>query len=271
MLRRLFQATGLLAILAFTGCGLSKVTPVSPDKPATVDSRLIEGIRSDPDHRGLVVSYIGGSCDGPARLVLTESKTRIDARVAVKQKALPAGTFCDAAGHGRTVKARLAQPIGDRTIWAAGHEYVPFDGARLLEPSTLPPGFTGFAESGISTKSSAGLGSVVITATWAMERFEPRSTSAINVCPASRGYIEVKIGPVGSDHPVDWTKVGTVKIATATADLYRQGTPKKPGGWAYLWTINHSSVEVGNFAGCERDRLLSRTELLRIAESLRPA
>lgn len=271
MLRRLFQATGLLAILALTGCGLSNVTPVSPDKPGTADRQWIEGIRSDPDHRGLVVNYIGGSCDGPARLVLTESKTRIDARVAVKEKALPRGVICDAAGHSRIVKARLAQPIGERTIWAAGREYVPFDGARLLEPSTLPPGFTGAAESGSSTKSSAASGSVVITTTWVIGRSEPRSTSAVNACPATRGYIEVKIGPVGADHPVDWTKVGTVKIAAATADLYRQGTPKKPGGWAYLWTINHSSVEVGNFAGCERDRLLSRTELLRVAESLRPA
>lgn len=271
MLKRAVQATGLLIVLGLAGCGLSSATPLSPDQPATVDSQLIEGIRSDPDHRGLVVSYIGGSCDGPARLVLTESKTRIRVRVAVKQKALPRGVVCDAAGHVRTVKARLAQPIGDHTIWAAGRRYVPFDGARLLEPSTLPPGFTGVEESGVSTKSSAASGSVLITTTWATGYFEPRSTSAINSCLASRGRIEVRIGPVGADHRVDWTKVGTVKIAAATADLYRDGSAKKPYGWAYLWTNNRSSVEVGNFVGCKGDRLLSRTELLRVAESLRPA
>lgn len=272
MLRRACRTTGLVGILALTGCGLLfNVPPVRPHAPSTVDSQLINGIRSYPDHRGLVVSYIGGSCDGPARLVLTESRTRIDARVAVKQKQLPPGVICDAAGHDRTVNARLSQPIGDRTIWAAGREYVPFDGARLLEPSTLPPGFTGVAETGGSVKSSTAAGSVVITTTWTTGHFEPRSTSNVNVCPATRGELVVQIGPVAATHPVDWTKVGTVKIAATTADLYRQGTSNKPDGWAYVWTRNHSSVEVGNFAGCESDRLLSRTELLRVADSLRPA
>lgn len=269
MRRGLVGAAGLAGLLVATGCAALPTGVV--DGPASVDVQQIDGIRSYPNHRGLVVSYTGGGCDGPARLVLTETKTRVDARVAVRQKGLPAGVVCSAVGIPRTVRARLAEPISDRKVWAAGRQYVPFDGARLLEPSTLPPGFTGSADSGSSVKSSAAAGSVVTTTTWAIRHFEPESTSNVNRCPATRGELGVQIGPVAADLPADWTNVDTVKIATDTADLYRQGPSNKPGGWAYRWTTDHTSVEVSNFAGCQSDRLLSKAELLRIATSLRPA
>lgn len=264
MRRGVVGAAGLIGILVLTGCGLRSA---APDRPISVASQQIDGIRSDPDHRGLVVSYTGGGCDGPARLVLTESKTRIKARVMVKQ---PSGQVnCAAVGIPRTVRARLVKPIGHRQVWAAGRHYVPFDGARLLVPSVLPRGFGRPLEMGGSTGSASAAAAPVVTTTW-VTSYNSHAAEIGAACPAARGWLEVRIGPATGDQSHGWTKVGTVKVGAAAAGLFRAGASKRPTGWAYIWTTHRSSVEVDNTANCKGDRLLSKTELLRVAESLRP-
>jgi len=233
-----------------------------------VDSDQINGVRSYPDHRGLVVSYVGGGCDGPARLVLTESKTRIQARVVVKQPTGPVN--CAAVGIPSTVQARLAAPIGDRSLWAGGREYVPFDGARLLMPSALPRGFGGPVEVGTSAASSSSSAAAVVTTTW-VRTFNSHAATSGEACQAAFGSLDVRIGPTTVDLSHGWTKVDTAKIGPATASLYRDGATRTPTGWAYIWTRQPSDIEVRNTVDCQGDRLINRTELLRIARSLRPA
>ncbi len=45
---------------------------------------VIEGLLVDSDRRGLVASYTGGAGDGPARLAVTETVSRIDVAVVIE-------------------------------------------------------------------------------------------------------------------------------------------------------------------------------------------
>jgi len=51
--------------------------------------------------------------------------------------------------------------------------------------------------------------------------------------------------------------------------LWRQGSTSAPSGWAYVWKADQGSVEVVAQTGCEGDRILTPTELLKVAQSLR--
>ncbi|MBO0811385.1 MAG: hypothetical protein J2P23_04985 [Microlunatus sp.] len=260
------KVVGLAGVVVLAACGQPAGAPAGP---ASVELRLIDGIRTDPDHRGLVVSYTGGACDGPARLVLTEGKTRIRARVMVRQDARR--EVCAAVGISRTVRARLAQPIGDRKVWVSGRRYVPFDGARLLVPSALPSGFGRRSETGLSAESASTPATPVVTTTWVTSFNSDPSAPTGETCPAAEGSLDVRIGPADGYQPHGRTKIGTVRIGTASADLYRDGTAKRPTSLAYIWTDRRGRVEVDNTVGCMGDRLLSKAALLRVAESLRQA
>ncbi|WP_091518795.1 hypothetical protein [Microlunatus soli] len=226
-------------------------------------------MRTDPDHQGLVVSYIGGACDGRARLAVTEKGSRIDAKVLVERKM---NVSCTDVGIPRTVAARLARPIGERTVWSSGREYVPFDGAHLLTPAPVPAGFGGVNEKAESWAGPTSPRGRVVTSTWVTSRFDANAAAPDGECRATRGFLTVEIGPVPAGRTSGRAKVGTARIGTATAQVYRDGPTDDPAGWSYVWQVDHRRVELGNSGNCnEQDRLLSRTELLRVARSLQPA
>lgn len=264
---RIGGAVAVIGLVATAGAGLSGCTP---DSARTVGSNSINGVRSDPDHQGLVVSYTGGGCDGPARLVLTESPTRIDADVVIGSNGFGSGA-CSAVGYFRTVGARLAAPIGERTVWSDGLQQVPFDGALLLSPTKLPPDFTGTWERGSADGSASSVNGANVTTTWVTRRFDASLTAIGGRCQPSRGSVDVRVAPVSADSARRRARIGTAAVGAAKARLYRDGSSKKPVALSYVWTVGRHSVEITTSATCTGDQILDRTELLAVAKSLRPA
>lgn len=235
----------------------------APEAGEDVGSSLVEGVRTDPDHRGLVVSYVGGACDRRARLVVDEAPGAVDARVEVRSSRGP----CTAVGIARTVSARLEEPLGARTLRVGGREHVPFDGARLLVPTALPPGFEAGAELG-RTPPGPGRGRTATTTTWVTTYRDPAPEG--DVCTPGRGTFEVLMAPVGSDEPRGLTRVGTARVGSRTARVHRDDEPRGPHLWSYAWTSGRHTVVVTSSADCAGDRPLDRAELLGVATSLGP-
>ncbi|WP_375423045.1 hypothetical protein [uncultured Friedmanniella sp.] len=261
MRRRRSSAVGLLAALGLAAGGLTGCSSV-------MSAGSIQGVRSDPDHQGLVVSYLGGGCDGPVRLKLKETPTRIDADLVMGPGG---GGTCAAVGYPRTVTARLAQPIGKRTIWSGGDEQIPFDGADLLVPTDLPQGFAAPSESGDGDGWSPDPEAAVATSTWTTQWSPEKTAGAAGECRPTRGELAIRLGPGSTNRYLGSTKVGTARIGAATASIYRLGSSRRPVGWAYVWTRGRLGVELASSATCRGDQPLDRTDLLRVARSLRPA
>ena len=228
----------------------------------------VDGLRTDPDGQGLVASYTGGSCDGPAQLKVNETATRIDVSVVVKP-VLGVGGACDSAGHPRTVTARLEQPVGTRSIWFLGRRQVPFDGARLLliPAAVLPPDLTRTAESGGLADQTSQQGDAV-TSDWHTTYLRVASASTTSTCTPGNGYLDIHTGPA-ADLTSGWTAVSTAAIGTAEAQLYRSGTSRNPDGWAYTWKTDRDSVAIANLNVCRGDHLFGAAELLRLARALK--
>ena len=247
------------------------------------DSRLIDGLLADSDEKGFAATYIGGLCDGAARLAVTESPQRIDLSVLVGPD--PTGDrSCPAMGISRTVTARLTQPIGARPIFSGGIRQIPFDGARRLTPSTLPPHFTVSSQQWggepapdpDSTRPvPSGEGSSADTASattrWTATYTQPQQAS--NRCTPTRGLIEVDLAPAGVNELAanGWSPTVVVQVGDHQARLWREGTGDAPRGWAYVWQADQGSVQVLARLACEGDRILDAKELLELAKSLRPS
>lgn len=232
----------------------------------------IGSLRTDPDGRGLVAGYDGGSCDGPARLVANETPTRVVVVSVAVAPVLGAGGACDSAAHLRTAGARLRQPIGTRTVSSGGQQLIPFDGARLLVPTAgLPVGYAEAYESGNVIEPVSTPSGTIVTDNWVTSYARPAPPTPTD-CPVSRGIIDITIGPRSAAHLTsDWTAVSRVPIGTTKAQLYRQGPSRAPQGFAFTWTTAQGSVEVVNQEFCRGDRLLTGAELLVVAQSLKPA
>lgn len=266
----------LPAVLLLAGCaGCSAAGSAE-------STSLIYGLVTDSDRQGLVASYIGGACDGPARLAVTENASRIEVTVNIGTD--PHGSeACPAVGYSRTVAARLAQPIGTRAIFSGDYRQVPFDGSRKLLPSVLPLNFAKTSEESGSEPAldpaqssipaatpSSGLNAENATTRWAVTYAQPQP--AIDRCVPTRGVIEIQVGPASADDFASgWSAAGTVNIAGHPARLWRAGNASAPTGWAYAWKADRGTVEVMAQAGCQGDRLLDAAELLKVAQSLKSA
>lgn len=257
-MRGRWGAAGLAGLLLLAGCG------PAGGGGSRVGANLVDGIRTDPDQRGLVVAYTGGECDGPAHLQVTETAARIDADVVLGRGH---GGACGAVGYLRTLTARLEQPVGAREVWSGGRRQVPFDGARLLAPTSLPAAFTGVQERG-SAFPATEAPAPSVTTLWVVTRFDPASRSADGACHPGRGFLEIHLGP----RPARWSRghqVGTVDVGSRKADLFRSGRAARPTSWALAWTAGRRSVVVQSGGDCEGDQILGRAELLQVARSLR--
>ena len=310
MRRRRFGAVLLAATLLLVGCASSPTTasvggatssaagsvvapssssadPSSaagsvavPSSSSADPSSLIYGLVADSDQKGLVASYIGGGCDGPAHLAVTETPSRINVSVLIGPD--PNGTTsCPAVGYSRTVAAQLAQPIGDRTIFSGAHRQVPFDGSRRLVPSALPANFTQSNEefgsepgsdpglsSAAASAPTSGLDAVNVTTRWGVTYAQPQPAS--DRCTPTRGWVQVNLGPSNADDFASgWSATATVSVRGHPARLWREGSASAPTGWAYVWKADQGSVEVAARTGCQGDRVLDPAELLKVAQSWR--
>lgn len=217
MRRRWLGGVVLTAIVLLAGCASPTVASggratssaasnaAAPSVTSGDSSDLIYGLVKDSDNKGLVASYIGGGCDGPARLAVTETASRIDVSVLVGPD--PNGaTACSAVGYTRTVAARLAKPVGDRMIFSGTHRQVPFDGARKLVPSALPASFSQHREwsggepepdpgpsSTVSSGSTSSVDAVDITTRWGATYTQPQPAS--DRCAPTRGVVQVNLVP----------------------------------------------------------------------------
>ena len=267
---------------AETSTSVASSSTAIPTGDRADSNRMIYGLLTDSDQMGLTASYIGGACDGPARLAVMESATRID--LAVEVSADPNGPeFCPALGIGRTVAARLARPIGDRTIFSRSVRQLPFDGSRRQLPTALPANFVkGVEEFGsepatdptLPTKTSSSSGAnrdaANSTTRWTVTYHQPQPPK--NVCTPTRGIVQVHLGPAGSEaFTSGWIATTVVSIAGHQARLWRAGDPGAPTGWAYVWAADRGTVEVVALTGCQRDRILDPLELLAVAQSLKPS
>jgi len=143
----------LVVVLAATaGCAaestrpLASGTTVSADpEPTSTAGHVVawEGVRTDRDPQVLVVAYTGGSCDGPAELVVTDDGAAVTAALTIHGVlGADPSAACDAAGHGRSARGHLPHPLAARPVVDAanGKPHVAFDGSRLLAPSPVPAG-----------------------------------------------------------------------------------------------------------------------------------
>lgn len=269
-------AGAALVTTSFSSPAASALVAASPGTGET--PYLIDGLLTEPDGNGLVASYIGGECDGPARLAVAETVTRIDVEVLVGPSP-EAEEVCSAVGFSRSVAARLAQPVDDRPIYSNDRRLVPFDGSRRLFPSALPPDFIKGNEESMSTPPSDSAApssgsptsaeGVDVTTQWTVAYAQPQ-TETDNRCTPTRGSVAVNVGPTNlNDSSTGWTLIDSASIDGHPAQLWREGSADAPRGWAYAWTADQGSVEVLALGNCEGDRVLSPTELLPIAQSLK--
>lgn len=226
----------------------------------------VDGLRTDPDGRGLVVNYTGGVCDGPARLDVQEGPDRVDLRVVVDRGTDP----CAAAGISRTLNVRLKAPLGERAVWAGPQRLVPFDGARLLEPSYLPAGSSLRQEDGRGTGDRES----PVRATWWWTRTygaPPTDTG----CYGNVGGIPWYLHQAPADKRVfagpEWKDRGLRQVGTATARLQQSSVDGAAHGWALTWQGAGGTVTLSSRPGCDEDAIPSEEEFLRVARSLRPA
>lgn len=238
------------------------------EQPSAFDEpgEPVDGLRTDPGGRGLVVNYTGGACDGPARLDVQEAPDRVDLRVVVDR----AADTCIAIGISRTLSARLKAPLGERVVWAGPQRLVPFDGARLLEPGYLPPGSSLRQEDGRGTGDRES----PVRATWWWTRTygAPRT---VPDCSLDVGGIPwfLHQGPADEQGFTgqEWQDRGLHRVGAATARLRESRYEGERNGWALTWEGAGGTVTLSSRPACDEDAIPSEAEFLRVARSLRPA
>lgn len=248
-----------VAFLILPGGGQNPDTVVAGPSPvqAGVGPR-IEGLRTDPGGRGLVASYTGGACDGPASLLIEESGDRVD--VAVRVLPRPGedeNTVCRAIGIGRSVRADLAEPLADRTVFTNGEPIERYDGADLVVPDRLPDGFALRSESG--SREAAG---------WTQTYGPPRDADLGAPCRPGQRSLSVSTGPRVLDafSAPYFRDEGPVDAGDGGARLYSQdGGPVR-----YLaLQVSGQPVSLSYGADCG-GTAPSVEELVGIADGLRP-
>lgn len=241
------------AAMLLGGCGLPRATQLG--------SPAIDGLRTDPDGRGLWATYLGGACDGPARLDVDEGADRVTVRVLVAGDADEGpGASCVAVGIPRTVHADLSAPLRRRSISDGARVVVPFDGSRLLQPQGLPEGFVVTQETGGYDESSR-------TAGWTRSFGRPSSTELGAPCRSDPGSFSISVGgPRGEQPPFFFRRTGTVAVPGGTGRLFEQ-----PPSVRYLYFERQgTAVSITSALDCGGDKLLTPPQLAALAQSLVP-
>ena len=219
----------------------------------------IEGLRTDPDGRGLVATYTGGACDGPASLVVAQRNDRVEVAIRVLPPPGQDGTtFCPAIGIARSVHADLAEPLAKRTVFADGEPVEPYDGADLVVPDRLPDGFALLSESG--SREAAG---------WTQTYGPPRDESLGAPCRPGQRSLSVSTGPrvLEAFSAPYFRDEGPVDAGDGDARLYSQAD----GSVRYLGLlVSGQPVSLAYGVDCG-GTAPSVNELVEIADLLRTA
>lgn len=222
--RVMARSGGAVVAVAVLGAAAVLLPPLHPgwerDGMVADDGRVsatggptVEGLRTNPDGRALVAAYTGGACDGPASLVVDERGDRVDVAV----KVLPRPGYdesrgCILIGIGRTVRAELDAPLGDREVFARGEPIKPFDGKNLVVPDGLPDGFVLRSEAG----SDDG---------WTQVYGEPQPDITGGSCTPGQRSLSVSTRPGAAESSLApyFRDDGRVQAGDGDARLYSQG------------------------------------------------
>ena len=261
-------ATALLLLATLIGCGSSSSAP-----------DLIDAVRTDPDDSGLAVSYLGGSCDTSASLDVDESSSGVHIVVRTEE---PSGGACDAVGHLRIVRARLASPLGDRALSTDRNgrtiRLIPFSGGVLLAPHPVPAGFStgteqGATDDGESTaiqSSGPDPGGTELTYSWTLGYYSAGQTA--DPCLAGHGDLLVTQTKLGQDSPVplDARKAGTRRVGSAPAEVFDIVSNGITSSRALAWSTKTEQIAVESRSYCAGDVLFDADQLVAVAETLLP-
>ena len=141
-------------------CGAACGNDVTPEAPAPEDAVRADalgagswsGARTTDD--GLLISFVGGreyEAGNPCTVEYSDrtEETDHDVRVEIVARTpVPSPSdepvACTSEGHFRTLTIPLTRPLGDRRLVEVQFDRIQpvFDGATLLEPETLPAGWS---------------------------------------------------------------------------------------------------------------------------------
>jgi hypothetical protein len=131
------------------------------EEPTTVQVSW-DVARTSPDGRELLFVFTGAApyrdddpCSADYTVDVAETGERVVAEIIERMpnRDNQPDLTCDAVGYGRTARTALAQPLASRPLidGHTGQPHPPFNGAALLEPSTLPAGWKLQNENGADT------------------------------------------------------------------------------------------------------------------------
>lgn len=219
---------------------------------STIQVQSVEGVRTDADSLVLVAAYIGGSCDGPARLRARETADAVVLSLEIERPPDRPPTringrivhyVCEAAGYPRTARVQLAAPLGKRTVVDAGttprggrnRRLTVVDGSHLLAPTALPSGYQLAVE--MPSMQDDGLTVTGWSRWWSVPVPTPPAPPAgatPSAAPPSPPSVLLTQGRRLAPEPgMVWQEEKPVKVGSATARLYREPS----SDWLVLrWT-----------------------------------
>jgi hypothetical protein len=254
---RLGAAAAALAAasLLLAGCTAASATSLATmtrsAAATTTSPEAITDALVAPDGRLIVVTYTGGGCVVGARLTAKQTRSTV---TLVLRQVLSGASICPAdVIEGLTVTVTLPHPLWGRSLidGSTGRPIPYFDGRKLLRVTYLPPGF----------RFSAYVPSPapVVTA-WEREFASPgQATAPVDVAQV-RG--NTAVGP-------SWPVTAQVKVGSRPAALSVLTSNGQVYGRAIAWRAGGYSFVVYTVQVRAGQRLLSATELNRIADGLR--
>jgi hypothetical protein len=249
--------------------------------PTTTTSSLVDagpvsrwawdGARTGSDGRELVIFLTGGPelvtgnpCTEAYDARVAESSTAVRVRLLARRPATPADwTYgCTSAGHTRSVKVRLKQPLGKRGLVQEpeGGLRPVFDGATLLEPSWLPDGYRFWQE-------QPGFGEFDERRDWRRVWGSDRAADGQR-CVAGRQSISVAQSPAerGAGSGSAPSPGAQERDVRGNKGWYLPPDQFTSGG--VVWNEDGTSIVVRSEPACEGDTPVPEDALLRFARGL---
>lgn len=249
--------------------------PVSPNDVERADALGLgswTGARTSPDGRALVITFVGGRpyqagdpCTVDYRGEVTETATEVRLRVFARSPK-PAGSYtCTMEGHTRKMTVRLAQPFGHRHLIEEqfNREQPVFDGAQLLEPSSLPSGWQLLTE-------SAGYPDQETARYWSRTWGQPAPPPTGDRCTPSPAPVTLTQGPADlvARYPSNGERpTGSYDVRGHQATYFSGASA---GITRLAWTEGDRGFVLGSAGRCAGDTSPSADDLVRFARSLEP-
>ena len=229
-----------------------------------------DSVRSDLDGNGLVVAFLGGACDLPARATAGDAAAgaaEVHVSLHVSQSPGPPGGGCPSIGISRDAHITLSEPLGHRPVVddASGKTHLPFDGRLLRMPTRLPPGLELRFESGVSSDGTQS--DQQWSRLWvAPEHPGPKAMHCDATAPVGIRIVQASDATLPMT-PDDVTGDGTTPVGSGTATVRRQ---PQTGNLFLTWhDLSGRGVLVSSLVDCEGQTPYSVQQMTDIADSLR--